>query len=125
MGTHDIFICFSSKDEPIARAVVEFLEAPQFPCWFSSHDAGPDENEAGAVIGGSTGRRAIVARNSDQRPAGAQHGPIAEVFVEKASADARSLDELCARLSMHVRTPAERVAFVNAAQAKLSFLRTR
>src|SRR5262249_19817242 len=125
MGTHDIFICFSSKDEPIARAVVEFLEAPQFPCWFSSHDAGPDENEAGAVIGGATRRGAHLARDSGQPPAGGPQGPSRRGFVEKASADARSLDELCARLSMHVRTPAERVAFVNAAQAKLSFLRTR
>ena len=52
-------------------------------------------------------------------------GPIAKIFVEKASAEAQSIDELCERLSQHVRTPADRVAFLKAAQAQLSSLRTR
>jgi hypothetical protein len=43
-------------------------------------------------------------------------GPIAKVFIEKASADARSLDDLCERLASHIRGPDDRTAFLKAAR---------
>jgi hypothetical protein len=47
-------------------------------------------------------------------------GPIAKFFVEKAAADANSLDELCEKLAKHVRATPDRSAFLRAARARLS-----
>src|SRR5262249_39702781 len=50
MGTHDIFICFSSKDEETAREVVDFLEARELKCWISSRDVAPGQNYQEAIV---------------------------------------------------------------------------
>lgn len=246
MGRHEIFICFSSKDEAVARAVVQFLEDRRLKCWFSSRDVGPGENFQEAIVtaiqatkvvvflfsdssaksgeikkelalAGSFGASVIPLRLSEVFPTGALRyelatrqwidffpdreraleklalaitqvlrpcsdasagtesasfacdsfdhgaheesqpvaqperrkvaasilardsaefeaistllarniGPIAKLFVEKASIDARSIDELCERLSVHIRAPADRPEFLRAARARLSSLRAR
>ena len=55
--------------------------------------------------------RALLARHI---------GPIAKIFVQKASTEARSLDEFCERLATHVGTPTDRTAFLQAARARLA-----
>jgi hypothetical protein len=54
--------------------------------------------------------RALLARHV---------GPIAKIFVQKASTEARSLDEFFERLGAHVKAPAERATFLQAARARL------
>jgi hypothetical protein len=54
--------------------------------------------------------RALLARHV---------GPIAKVLVQKAAAEAQSFDDLCERLAVHVRTPGDRAAFLQAARARL------
>ena len=245
MGNHDIFICFSSKDEAIARDVVQFLEGRGLKCWISLRDvpagqnyqetivqaleearaivflfspfssqsdeikkelslgggfrvpvfplrlspiipAGalryelatrqwidifPDANRAldkladtidralnpsaaadsaPAVESSQTGsdpiapvqmkprparkrvkkvREPIVAANSPEfeavRMLLARHvGPIAKIFVQKAATDARSIDDLCEQLAAHVPTAADRAAFMQAARARLSSVKS-
>lgn len=247
MSKHDIFICFSSKDEAIAHKVVQFLEARNLKCWIALRDvlAGQNyqesivqalENARGIVflfsesssqsaeirkelsLGGRfkmpvfplrlspitpTGalsyelatrqwvdlfpnatralgklaetieealngsakaadaraklnqtmegpsnaaattstiklpakkrvkkiREPIVAENSAEfeavRALLARYiGPIAKIFVLKASTDARSLDDFCERLSAHVPIPADRASFLQVARARLLSAKT-
>jgi len=58
-ATH-LFICFSSKDEAIARDVVEFLEAQGLKCWISSRDVPPGHNYQEAIVQALEGARGIV-----------------------------------------------------------------
>jgi hypothetical protein len=44
------FICFSSKDEAVARRVVEFLEAKGLDCWISSRDVPPGQNYQETIV---------------------------------------------------------------------------
>jgi hypothetical protein len=238
MGQHDVFICFSSKDETIAKGVVQFLEARAIKCWISARDVEPGQNyqesivqalesakiivflfsensnksgeikkelslgasvniaviplrlsnispsgalryelatkqwidlfpdrelalgrlaervndilrnpaameddRAGAIRVGSggvtdapaqgvrarasTSGAAIVAPGSEQleavRSLLARHvGPIAKIFVQKAAAEAPSLEDFCERLATHVQAPADRAAFLQAARARLA-----
>jgi hypothetical protein len=46
-------------------------------------------------------------------------GPIAKILVQKAAGEANSRDDFCERLAAHVKAPAERAAFLKAAQARL------
>ena len=48
-GSH-IFICFSSKDEAVAREVVESLEADGLKCWISLRDVLPGQNYQEAIV---------------------------------------------------------------------------
>jgi hypothetical protein len=239
-----IFICYSSKDEAIARGVVEFLEAEGLDCWIASRDVQPGQNyqetivqalekaqgivflfsessgtsgeikkelslaggyktpvfplrlspitptgalryelatrqwidifpdreqalrklartishvlDAPAVAGNdgfeaspmaaappsivdSTAglaatsqakqrvrgvRAPIVAPDSQEfeaiRALLARHiGPIAKVIVQKAAAEAHTLDELCERLAAHVSKPSDRTALMQAVRARL------
>src|ERR1700738_4666909 len=50
MDKHDIFICFSSKDEAIARGVVQFLEARDIKCWISARDVEPGQNYQESIV---------------------------------------------------------------------------
>jgi len=243
MRKHDVFICFSSKDEAIARGVVQFLEARAIQCWISARDVEPGQNyqesivqalesakiivflfsessnqsgeikkelslAAGANIAviplrlssitpsgalryelatrqwinlfpdpeqalgklldrindilerpaeaedaasepahmAQTGAadipvataRPLAARERTRKPAApivaagseeleavrgllARHiGPIAKILVQKAAAEAASLEELCERLAAHVPAPADRAAFLQAARARLA-----
>jgi hypothetical protein len=40
--------------------------------------------------------------------------------VQKAAADARSVDEFCEQLAAHVPVPADRTAFLRAVRVRLS-----
>jgi hypothetical protein len=65
MGTHDIFICFSSKDESTARGVVDFLEARGLKCWISSRDVGPGQNYQEAIVEAIAASKVLVFLFSD------------------------------------------------------------
>lgn len=45
-----LFVCFSSKDEAIAREVVEALEASGLRCWISLRDVLPGQNYQEAIV---------------------------------------------------------------------------
>jgi delta 1-pyrroline-5-carboxylate dehydrogenase len=70
-------------------------------------------------------RAPIVAADSAEfeavRALLARHiGPIAKVFVQKASSEAANLDAFCERLADHVTSPADRAVFLKAVKARLS-----
>jgi TIR domain len=58
-GSH-IFICFSSKDEAVARDVVEFLEEAGLKCWISSRDVPPGHNYQETIVHALEAARGIV-----------------------------------------------------------------
>jgi hypothetical protein len=60
MAKHDIFICFSSKDEACARNVVGFLEARGLKCWMSSRDVPAGQNYQEAIVQALEDARGIV-----------------------------------------------------------------
>jgi hypothetical protein len=239
MSSHDIFICFSSKDDAAARDVVRRLEARELKCWISSRDVGPGQNYQEAIVqalqtakiivfllsefsnssgeirkelalASSFGAAVIPLRLTAVMPTGAlryelatrqwidafpdreealdrvadaahqvltgdadsaedesaapdrvaalpswgeamrpplaagsrparapivstgsaefeairillaRHvGPIAKILVEKAAADARSVDDFCERLAAHVAIPADRTAFLKAVRQRV------
>jgi hypothetical protein len=45
-----IFISFSSKDDAVARAVVQFLEAQGLKCWISLRDILPGQNYQESIV---------------------------------------------------------------------------
>jgi len=45
-----LFVCFSSKDEAVAREVVEALEADGLKCWISLRDVLPGQNYQEAIV---------------------------------------------------------------------------
>ena len=49
-ATSHIFISFSSKDEAVARAVVQFLEAQGLKCWISLRDIRPGQNYQESIV---------------------------------------------------------------------------
>ena len=238
-----IFVCYSSKDEAIARGVVEFLEAEGLDCWIASRDVQPGQNYQETIVQALEKAQGIVFLFSESSgtsgeikkelslaggyktpvfplrlspitptgalryelatrqwidifpdreqalhklartishvldaPAAADHdgfeasptaaappslagaaglaatslakqrvrgvrapimapdsqefesirallarhiGPIAKVIVQKAAAEARTLDELCERLAAHVSKPSDRTAFMQAVRARL------
>jgi hypothetical protein len=228
-----LFVCFSSKDEAVARGIVEFLEARNLKCWISLRDVPPGDNYQETIVKALEGAKGIVflfsehsnrspeikkelsiggainvpvfpVRLSPITPSGAlryelatrqwidifpdaqqalaklvetihkvladpaaaetevtmppaspspaaapfppkkkakprapvvapdsqdfeatrallaRHiGPIAKVLVQKAAAEARSLDEFCEQLAAHVRAPNDRAAFLQATRARL------
>jgi hypothetical protein len=230
MAAHEIFICYSSKDEAKARTVLEFLEANGFKCWISSRDVRPGRNYQESIVGaiqdahivmflfsefsnttgevkkelslassfdipviplrltqttpnaalqyelatrqwidafprldaaldrllaavhetlltGGTahqpvaaevkppkaapdatpqaGKAPVLAPGSEEfeaiRALLAHHvGPIAKIFIQKAAADAASIDEFCEKLAAHVHPAAERAKFLRAARQRLS-----
>lgn len=60
MTKHDIFICFSSRDEAIARRVVQRLEARELNCWISLRDVRAGENYQEAIVQALETTRGIV-----------------------------------------------------------------
>jgi TIR domain len=58
-GSH-IFICFSSKDEAVARGVVEFLEDAGLKCWISLRDVPPGHNYQETIVHALEAARGIV-----------------------------------------------------------------
>jgi hypothetical protein len=63
--TH-IFICFSSKDEAVARGVVQFLETHGIPCWISLRDVRPGQNYQETIVHALERARGIVFLFSEQ-----------------------------------------------------------
>ncbi|MFI4998050.1 MAG: toll/interleukin-1 receptor domain-containing protein [Hyphomicrobiales bacterium] len=234
MGKHDIFVCYSSKDEPQARSLLQHLEAHGFKCWISSRDVRPGHNyqesivqaietssaivflfsdfsnktdevkkelslasnfeipviplrltttkpngallyelstrqwidafedfeaalgqvvseieetlllearaerngaapvardsapaitQAGPIPGAATSRQSALRMGNEEREAIraqlARHvGPIAKLLVVRDAADATSRDELCQKLALHIRDPADRAAFLRRVRAK-------
>jgi|GEM_PF-2329438 len=60
MAKHDIFICFSSKDEANARKVVALLEQRDLRCWISLRDVRAGENFQEAIVHALEAARGIV-----------------------------------------------------------------
>ena len=58
-GSH-IFICFSSKDEAVARDVVAFLEDAGLKCWISLRDVPPGHNYQETIVHALEATRGIV-----------------------------------------------------------------
>ena len=55
-----IFICFSSKDDAVAREVVAYLEAQGLNCWISLRDVAPGQNYQETIVQALEGASAIV-----------------------------------------------------------------
>ena len=69
MATHDVFICFSSKDQATARDVVQFLEGRGLKCWISSRDVPAGHNYQESIVQALEETRAVVflfSTNSNQ-----------------------------------------------------------
>ncbi len=49
-GNAHLFVCFSSKDDAIARSVVEFLEQNGLACWISLRDVPPGANYQETIV---------------------------------------------------------------------------
>jgi hypothetical protein len=60
-----VFICFSSKDEAVAREVVEFLEAEGVKCWISVRDVPPGHNYQETIVHALEASSGIVFLFSD------------------------------------------------------------
>jgi TIR domain len=60
LATSHVFICFSSKDEAIARGVVEFLESVGLKCWISLRDVLPGDNYQESIVKAIEAAQAIV-----------------------------------------------------------------
>ncbi len=55
-----IFICYSSKDEAVAREIVEFLEGQDIACWISCRDVPPGGNYQETIVQALEAARGIV-----------------------------------------------------------------
>ena len=55
-----LFICHSSKDELVAREIVEFLEATGLKCWISARDVAPGQNYQETIVQAIEVSRGIV-----------------------------------------------------------------
>lgn len=60
MAASHVFICFSSKDEAIARGVVAFLESAGLKCWISLRDVQPGDNYQESIVRAIEAAQAIV-----------------------------------------------------------------
>src|SRR5271154_6059043 len=59
-ATSHIFVCFSSKDEAVARDVVEYLEAAGIKCWISLRDVPPGQNYQESIVQALEAAQGIV-----------------------------------------------------------------
>lgn len=64
-ATH-LFVCYSSKDEAVAREIVEFLEAKGLPCWISVRDVPPGRNYQEAIVEALEAARGVIFLFSQQ-----------------------------------------------------------
>lgn len=65
MAAHEIFVCYSSKDEATARVVLELLEQRGFKCWISSRDVRPGHNYQEEIVAAIRSARVVVFLFSD------------------------------------------------------------
>src|SRR5437016_3203139 len=59
-NTSHIFICFSSKDEAVARDVVQYLETHGVPCWISLRDVPPGQNYQETIVEAVESARGLI-----------------------------------------------------------------
>ena len=57
---HDVFVSYSSKDKPVADAVVAGLEQREVRCWFAPRDVTPGTSWGDAIINAIEGSRIMV-----------------------------------------------------------------
>lgn len=57
---HEIFVSYSSKDQPVADAAVAALEARGIQCWIASRDIIPGTEWSEAIIEGINGSRVML-----------------------------------------------------------------
>jgi TIR domain len=55
-----LFICYSSKDEPVAREIVKFLETAGLKCWISARDVPPGQNYQETIVQALESSRGVV-----------------------------------------------------------------
>lgn len=65
MSTHDIFICYSSKDEVQALDIVRYLEEGQFRCWIACRDVRPGKNYQESIVQALRDAKILVFLFSD------------------------------------------------------------
>jgi hypothetical protein len=58
--SHDIFICYSSRDKPVADAVCAVLEAEGVRCWIAPRDIVPGADWGESIIDSINDARAMV-----------------------------------------------------------------
>jgi hypothetical protein len=58
--TSHLFICYSSKDESVAREIVDFLEGAGLKCWVSLRDVPPGQNYQETIVQALEASRGIV-----------------------------------------------------------------
>jgi len=58
--THDVFICYSSLDKPVAEAVCAALESRQMQCWIAPRDVLPGTEWAESIVDALDGCRVLV-----------------------------------------------------------------
>ena len=57
---HDVFICYSSRDKPVADAICAVLEAEGVRCWIAPRDILPGADWGESIIDAINGARAMV-----------------------------------------------------------------
>jgi TIR domain len=60
MAAHEIFVCYSSKDEARARELLDFLEARGFRAWISSRNVQPGHNYQESIVAAIRSARIVV-----------------------------------------------------------------
>lgn len=121
VGDHD------EAMERLCAAIREILHAPSNAAEHGVGSPMPVQARLAVQARGpapSPARAPIVSAGSAEfeaiRKLLAHHvGPIAKVFVQKAGSEARTADEFCEKLASHVRSSADRSAFLRAARAIL------
>ncbi len=58
--THDVFISYSHKDQPVADGICARLEADGLRCWIAPRDIGPGEDWPTAIANGIAGSKVMV-----------------------------------------------------------------
>jgi hypothetical protein len=59
-GRRDVFISYSSKDQPLADALCATLESAGVSCWIASRDLTPGEDWSAAIVGAITRCRVMA-----------------------------------------------------------------
>lgn len=127
LATRQWIDAFSRLEDALPQVVAAIRETLQ------ETDAAEKPKQAAAAVscpwvapGSVEGLQAPIVRSGSDafeavRALLARHvGPIAKVFVQKAAADARSVDEFCERLAAHVPATADRAAFLRAVRVRIS-----
>ena len=77
----DIFVCHSTEDRAVARAIVASLEASSVSCWIAPRDVVPGADYAESIVAGIAAAKAMVLVFSQQ----ANQSPHVSREVERAA----------------------------------------